>query len=183
MAKLENRYANALLELALEDGTLERELEQAVRMREVLDDHEVQAFFEHPHVPDADKQSLIDSTFGDHIADNLRGLMYLTIRKSREKIMLPLLDIFITAGNRHLGRIEAYVVSAAPLSENELQSIRSILEKRSDMAINLHTKVDPDVLGGFYILMDGYVFDATIRSELNQIRERLKRGGSHASQT
>lgn len=183
MAKLENRYANALLELALEDGTLEQELEQAIRMREIFDDAEVLTFFEHPHVPDADKQALIDSTFGDRMADHLRGLMYLTIRKSREKVIVPILDIFITQGNRHLGRIDAHVVSAAPLNEDELASIRRILEKRSDMAITLHTTVDPDVLGGFYILMDGFVFDATIRSELNKIRERLKRGGSHASQT
>jgi F-type H+-transporting ATPase subunit delta len=44
------------------------------------------------------------------------------------------------------------------------------------MEIKIKTKVDPDVIGGFYILADGRIFDCTVRSELNKMRERLKRG-------
>ena len=51
-----------------------------------------------------------------------------------------------------------------------------ILSGQTDMEIMIKTKVDPDVIGGFYILADGRIFDSTVRTELNRMRERLKRG-------
>ena len=30
------------------------------------------------------------------------------------------------------------------------------------MQIDLKTKIDSDVIGGFYILIDGYIYDGTV---------------------
>ena len=46
------------------------------------------------------------------------------------------------------------------------------------MEIKLRALVDPDVIGGFYILVGGRVFDRTVRSALNDMRQRLRLGGS-----
>jgi len=50
------------------------------------------------------------------------------------------------------------------------------LSKKINLEIHITPVVDPDIVGGFYVLMDGRVFDATVRSDLNAMRERLKRG-------
>jgi F-type H+-transporting ATPase subunit delta len=44
------------------------------------------------------------------------------------------------------------------------------------MQVEITTKVDSDVIGGFYILVDGHIFDGTVRSDLNIMRERLRKG-------
>lgn len=181
MAKLETRYGDALLDLAEESGTLELELEQAILVRDILKDNEILSYLTHPHVPDTDKHTLIDKGLQIDLADNLRGLLHLMIRKSRETLIVSTLDTFITEANRRMGRIEARVVSATELDEDGIEAIRRVLEKQSGCQVTIHASVDPDVIGGFYILIEGYVYDATIRSELNQIRERLKRGGRYAS--
>lgn len=178
MAKLKDRYANALLEISEEKGSLERDLEQAILLRDVLSSPDVQAFLVHPHISDSAKHQLFQNAFTDELAKHLMGFLYLMVRKDRESMILPSLSEYIARINRSLGRIEARIVSAKELTEKQIEAIRSILARQIHMEVEVTTKVDPDVIGGFYILVDGRIFDGTIRSELNKMRERLKRGSN-----
>ena len=95
-----------------------------------------------------------------------------------ERLIVPVLAEFIQRGNRRLGKLEAKVVSAKPLTEEQMASIKSILSKKVGMEVKVKPSVDPSVLGGFYILVGGRIFDRTVRSALNEMRQRLRLGGS-----
>lgn len=176
MAKLKDRYANALLELSEEKGSLKTDLEQAVLIRDILDDKDIQAFLIHPDIPDAKKLELFDQAFLEEVSKHLMGFLYLLVRKNRESLIVPVLTEYIEGINKRLGRIEGKVVSAKELNETQIESIRTILSKQLNMEVQLKASVDPDVIGGFYILIDGHIFDGTVRSQLNNMRESLKRG-------
>lgn len=133
-------------------------------------------FFTHPHIPDSAKQQLFHNAFSEDLSKHLRGFLYLMVRKNRETLIVPTLTEYIDRINRRLGKMEAKVVSAKALTEKQIESIRSILSKKIDMQVEVKATVDPDVIGGFYVLVGGRVFDGTVRSELNILRERLKRG-------
>jgi len=176
MANIGGRYANALLEISEEKGTLEKDLEQAVMVRDVLNCNEVQTFLSHPHIPDSAKYQLFQNAFSDKLAEHIMGFLYLMVRKNREFLIVPALTEYIDSANKRFGRIEAKVVSAKPLTDEQIESVRRILSEQTNMEIVIKTKVDPDVIGGFYIMADGRIFDSTVRTELNRMRERLKRG-------
>ncbi|HBC30814.1 MAG TPA: ATP synthase F1 subunit delta [Clostridiales bacterium] len=176
MAKLKDRYANALLEISEEKGSLEKDLEQAVIVRNTLERDDVQAFLAHPHVPDSAKHQLFQNAFSDKLAKHIMGFLYLMVRKNREFLIVPALTEYIERTDRLFGRLEAKVVSAKALTEEQIESIRMILTRQINMEVKLKAKIDPDVIGGFYILVDGCIFDCTVRSELNIMREHLKRG-------
>lgn len=178
MDQLENRYANALLELSEENGTLKEDVAQVARVRDALSERDVEQFLIHPHIANAKKQALLKTTFADQVSEHLMGLLFLMIDKQREQAIIPALNAFIDAANQKLGIVEARVVSAKELTEQELSHIHSILKKRLNKTVSIQTTVDPDVLGGFYILVDGQVFDGTLRTELLRMKERLKRGGA-----
>lgn len=177
MAKLKERYANALLELSEESGTIGKDIEQAVLIRDALKNADVQAFLMNPRVPDSSKQELFHNFFSEKLSKHLMGFLYLMIRKNRESLIVPSLTEYIERSNRRLGKIVAKVVSAKPLTEKQMESIRIILSKKINMQVEINATVDPDVIGGFYVLVDGRIFDRTVRTELNILRERLKRGG------
>ncbi|HHZ01462.1 MAG TPA: ATP synthase F1 subunit delta [Tissierellia bacterium] len=176
MAKLKDRYANALLELSKENGTLEEDLKNAVMIRDTLNNSDVLNFLKHPHVPDSAKHELFHTAFSEKLPEHLMGFLYLMVRKNREALIVPVLTEYIDRTNRLLGRIEAKVVSAKALTEKQIESIRKILVEKTNMQVEIETKVDPGVIGGFYILIGGRIFDRTLRSELINLRERLKRG-------
>lgn len=176
MAQLKDRYAKALLEISEEKGTLEQNLEQGVLLRDMLEKLDVQAFLTHPHISDSAKHELFQNAFSSKIADFLMGFLYLMVRKNRETLIVPTLMEYIVLANRRLGKIEAKVVSAKALTEKQIKSIRALLSRQIDMDVKINTAVDPDVIGGFYIMVDGRIFDGTVRAELNKMIEPLKRG-------
>lgn len=176
MAKLKERYANALFELSEKSGRFERDLEQAILVRDVLRAEDVQSFLVHPHIPNSAKHQLFHRAFSEDLSKYLMGFLYLAVRKNRESLIVPVLTEYIQKINKYLGRIEAKVVSAKGLTEKQIQSIKTALSRKTGMQIDLKTKIDSDVIGGFYILIDGYIFDGTIRSKLNTLKESLKRG-------
>lgn len=176
MANLTERYANALLELSEESGSLEKDLEQVIFVRDTIEDSEIQKFLLHPHISDSDKHKVFKTIFSDKIVnENLMGFLYLMVQKSRESLIVPALTEYIKHTNKRLGRIEARVVSAKVLREDQIESIRKVLSEKTSMQIDIKASVDPDVIAGFYILIDGHIFDGTVRSKINSMKERLKR--------
>lgn len=177
MAKLKERYANALFELAVENGTLETDLEQAILVRDTINNTDLERFLAHPHIPNAVKQQLFQNTFSGKISDQLMGFLDLMVRKNREALIVPALTEYIDRIRRYFGRSEAKVVSAKALSAKQIEAIRAILARKIKGQVELEAYVDPALIGGFYILVDGRIFDCTVRSDLHMMREHLKRGG------
>ncbi len=181
MAQLENRYANALFELSIENNSVKADLAEAQLVRDSLELEETQAFLLHPHVSDAAKLELLKTAFADLINVNLAGFLQLLIEKNRETVLLAVLDDYINKVNKYLGRVEAKVVSATALSDKQMAMLHPLIAKITKKETKIRNVVDPDVIGGFYILVDGHVFDATIRSDLHKMKAQLKKGGRNAS--
>ena len=51
MAKIEERYAKALLEISEENNSLQRDLEQVVLLRKTLNNEDAKSYLTHPHIP------------------------------------------------------------------------------------------------------------------------------------
>ncbi|GAA0491101.1 F0F1 ATP synthase subunit delta [Alkalibacterium sp. s-m-22] len=182
MAKLRERYAQALYDLSIENDNIKKTLREATLVNNALNEEEVQFFLLHPHVSDSEKHQLFESTFSEHIESFLLNFLHLMIDKNREGLIIPTLTELITRIKRQLNQTEATVVSAKELTEKQVEAIRELLTKKTQMDIEFHLKVDPDVIGGFYILIDGFVFDGTVRTQLIKMKEKLKREGvAHVS--
>lgn len=177
MAKLTERYANSLLELSEEANNFDADFEHATLMRDILAKDDMQALLTHPRISNSEKKELLEKAFSETVSDHMMGLLYLMIDKNRESIIVPVLTDYIDGVNERLGRVEARVVSAQPLNDTQVESIRQLLTERVNKTVELKIENDPDVIGGFYILVDDHIFDGTVRSKLNDMKESLKRGG------
>lgn len=176
MASLKKRYADALLELSKEDGSLEKDLEEIVFVRNILEDADVQDYLVHPHVLDSDKKHLFQKAFSDKVSNNLMGFFCIMVDNKREYLIVPVLKQYIEEANKILGKIEARVVSANELTDKQIDEIAIKLSKLTDMEISIKTTVDPDLIAGFYVLLDGHIYDGSLRNKLNNMKESLKRG-------
>lgn len=181
MDKLVSNYANALLTLSDANNTLNQDLRQAVLVRDILDSTEIEEFLIDSEIPNNAKNELFRKNFENKLDDKLMGFLYLMVQNNRERLIIPVLSEFILQINTRLGKAEARVVSAKPLSEAQLESIRLALTKKTDLQIEIHNSIDPEVLGGFSVLVNGKVFDSTIRTELNKMTKKLKRGDYRGS--
>lgn len=176
MVQLVTRYSNALLSLLSEEDEYRKGLEQVLFIRDTLDHKEIRDFLENPDIPSAEKKNLVKTSFEGQIDQNLMGFLDLTIRKNRESLIVPVLTDLIHQINKKIGKVEAYLVSAIPLSEDEEMAVARILSDKLDAEIEVNSSVDPDLLAGFYVQVEGQVFDSSLRTDIHRITSQLKKG-------
>ncbi len=69
--------------------------------------------------------------------------------------------------------MRARVLSAQPLSEENRARIDEIFERQTGKRVIAETAVVPDLLGGAVVELQGRVFDGSLRTRLERLRQAL----------
>jgi F-type H+-transporting ATPase subunit delta len=172
MAKLSAYYASALFKLAVEGGTENEVLEQAVFLSDMFKDADLKHVLIHPHISAAEKQAFFGRVFEEKLNRDLLSLIYLTVGKNREAYLVPALSELILLIERHQRKTRAKVVSAVEFTQKQLASLQKTLEKKLNKKVAITVKVNPSVIGGPHIQVDGYFIDMTVKRRLSEMKER-----------
>ena len=68
---------------------------------------------------------------------------------------------------------EAEVTTATPLSDAQRQALTARLEKMTGQRIRLKERVNPEVVGGVLLELNGKRYDNTVRQRLDNIRRAI----------
>jgi F-type H+-transporting ATPase subunit delta len=103
----------------------------------------------------------------------LKRFIELVLLEGRLRVVPEIAVLYHRLVNAHNRLVEADVISAAALSEDEKQKLISSLERRFDSKVTAHYSEDPSLIGGLIVKSDGWVFDGSIRSKLTRLAERI----------
>jgi F-type H+-transporting ATPase subunit delta len=81
------------------------------------------------------------------------------------------------------GKVRVSVQTAAPLPEDQRSRLVSQLRELTKREPLLEEKVDPDLLGGLVVQVGDWRYDASVRHQLEIIRNQLIESSSHEIQT
>jgi F-type H+-transporting ATPase subunit delta len=73
----------------------------------------------------------------------------------------------------YASRLVATVTVASPLSAAQQKRLEDTLSKAYNAQIKLNVQLDPTIIGGVKIQIDGEIIDGTLSSRLNQARLQL----------
>lgn len=173
------RYARALLEVALaqgDPGELGRELQQAV---ELLDAQpEIQKVLVHPAISTERKRLIAGAVFKD-ASDLFSRLLQLLVARERTLLLPDVAEAYATLWNTQRGVAAAEAVTASALAPEQAGALATALGRATGKTVELKNAIDPEVLGGVLVKMEGRVFDGTVRGRLKSLRQQLV-GGSQA---
>lgn len=167
------RYAQAIFELAVEQGQIEafsRDLEFA---DQVLQDEEFSAFLSHAEVP-IDRKIAALSAVLPEISPSVRNLLSLLITRGAGA---SIHDIRVAYGRLldvHLGRQRIEVTSAVPLEPAELERITEYVSRLVQTEVVVTTRVDQAILGGFIVQIGDRLLDGSTRTRLEQLRQQIR---------
>ena len=174
MERLSVIYASALFDLALQQDSVDDFLKQAVFLRDSLSDESCKSVLVHPQIPASEKHEFFRKVFEGKIHDDLLGFLYLVADKNRETSLISALDALISTIERHNRIVTASVLSAAPYEEKQAEELREMLSHKLNKHVKLQLKVDPSVIGGPYIFVDGYYIDWTVKKRMQDLSASLK---------
>ncbi|MDD2427559.1 MAG: ATP synthase F1 subunit delta [Eubacteriales bacterium] len=180
MAQVKDRYAQALFEITKEKNSFTDDLEQAELVEATLKIDYVQDFLMHPGISQPAKIQFLENTYGDTLSDHMISFLFLMLQKRREEHIVPALHKYIELVYRQIGRVKARVVSATPLSSEQIKSIEKMMSEELEVTVTAETEIDPSVIGGFYILAEGRIFDGTVRTQLNKMKNVIYKGSTKA---
>ncbi|MCL2820101.1 MAG: ATP synthase F1 subunit delta [Oscillospiraceae bacterium] len=173
MERLSVIYASALFDIAVKLNAVDDFLRQAIFLRDSISDDEFQKVLVHPQIPASEKREIFRSAFEGKIHEDLLGFLYLTADKNREAYLLPALKGLIGFIERHNKIVTAKVLSAAPYDEKQAESLKKTLSEKLSKHVELDLKVDPSLIGGPYIFVDGYYIDWTVKKKLRDLAVNL----------
>src|SRR5262245_37870090 len=75
--------------------------------------------------------------------------------------------------NEAKGRVEAKVVSASALESGLAERVRAQLQRMSGKDVVMTQEVDPGLLGGMTVELAGRVYDGSIRTQLEKMKQRI----------
>jgi F-type H+-transporting ATPase subunit delta len=173
---LSGRYANAVFELAQEQGLVDAVAGDLAALRTAMArSADLARLVKSPVFSHEEQSRALKPVLERMGANPLTIKFLLTLTRKRR---LFALDGVIAAYNRLVarlkGEVEAQVTSAHPLSPAEAAELRSVLKARLGREPRLDAHVDPALLGGLVIKVGSRMIDSSIRTKLAGIRAAMR---------
>jgi F-type H+-transporting ATPase subunit delta len=176
MEKISEVYASAVFDLVVNRGAVDECLEQTTLLRDTLKDGDLLSVFVHPHVREAEKRDMFVKPFADKLSPELLGLLDLVIEKNREQYLPDALTALIEQIEQYQQKVVAKVTSATPLDDKQIAELRQVLSKKLNKNVEVALTVEPSVISGPYISVDGRNIDRTIKTRLHDLAHNMKEG-------
>ena len=177
MRETDREYAEALFGLCTEEGVCESAFSDMVTVKELFSENpEYSLLLSSPAIPLSQRLSAIDEAFGGRICDYCVYFIKLLCEKGRIGILSDCIDEFEKLCAAYFGRITAEITSAVELTEEQKKALTEKLEKANGKTVVPVYRVDPSVLGGILVKVDGRVYDGTLKSRLRDVKEVMLNG-------
>lgn len=97
--------------------------------------------------------------------------LFVLIKKNRMGILSQILEGYRTLENRASGAIPGKLRLPHSMPSSELKRLVDMVEKKLGQKVNLEEEEDKSLLGGFILDLDGKVFDASLNTQLDRLKE------------
>ena len=178
-ASVARRYAKAIAATAREERSLEETGEELRALGALAHDPETAAVLSNPLLSGDRRRALVGS-----IAEQLklrpmtRNFLNLLADHKRLDQLTAIAEQYERLVDQALGRVRARIVSAAEISADEQRTLVASLERLTGKTVLAERVVDPELLGGMLVEVEGKVYDGSLRTQLERLAANI--AGQHS---
>jgi F-type H+-transporting ATPase subunit delta len=143
----------------------------------------VEAFLSSSAISRHHKAEVINQTFTPRAGELLCNFLLVLNEHERLGLLRPILAAYRQMRDERARRLRVQVASAAPLPDDQRERLQQELRETFHLEPILETRVDPDLLGGLLVQVGDWVYDASVRTQLETIRNQLIARSSHEIQS
>ncbi len=174
MSDAVKEYARALYEIAEEENKEELYLSEIRSVRSVFEQNpEYAALLGAVNISASVRLSLLCECFEGKIEEHILSFMSLLCQRSRVTEIVSCFNEYEAIFNKKHGIATALVRSAAQLTDEQRAALIARLESVSGKKVTLKTTVDPSLIGGMRVELDGKLYDGTVRGSIDTMKRDL----------
>jgi F-type H+-transporting ATPase subunit delta len=175
-ASLAGRYASALFGLARDEKQIEAVGRSLDSLNQALaDSREFGQLVASPLVGRDEAAKAFSAIAAqlnlDPVTTNFLGVL---ARNGRKGQLNEVIRLFRRLAAEHRGETTAEVVSARPLSDDQLSALKAQLKARAGRNVTIDARTDPAILGGLIVKMGSQMIDSSLKTKLNRLAQAMK---------
>lgn len=176
MAKLVSEtYGEALFSLGMEKEAVDSLMEEIIALDKILEGNPgFSRLMNHPDIGRDEKLAILQTVFEGKLSDTMYGFLEVLIHKGRYGAID---DIFTYYTDRYKAFHKigvAYITSAVALTDGQKARIeKRLIETTQYSKMELHFRLDKDLIGGLVIRIGDRVVDSSIRTKLEGLQRQL----------
>lgn len=176
MGSIARRYAKALFGLAVEKGRVEAWANALLSLKQAaVGSPDLADVLSNPVYSREQRRAIVEKLAAALSLDaEPANLLFLLGDRNRLSYLAAVVDTFQGLADQHLGRVRARVTSAVRLEESAAQALADSLAKATQAKVLLDRVVDPAILGGVVAEVGSLVYDGSVRTQLEDLRNQLK---------
>ena len=159
--------------MPLSKTNLERVLEDVKAFQKAAENRDFYLLLKSPIINASKKQQIFNALFEGQFDEITNAFVKIILAKGREAYLPEIADEFINQYKdiKHISTVK--LTTAAPLGAETVSRIKQKLVASSvtDNHVELITKVDPEIIGGFVIEFDDKLYDSSVQHKMELLRK------------
>ena len=167
-------YGTALVEAARELGIENQILEEAQAVAALIEDEpELHQFINYPGVSADEKKDVLKNIFEGRICNELLNFLYILVDKRRTMNFGRIVKVYKSLIEKEEGVSYGTVYSVVKLSDERMAELEEQTSKLLQMKVKLDNELDPSLLAGFKVLVEGKIIDASYRKKFDELASQM----------
>ena len=174
------RYAKALMLIGKEDGQAETYREELAGIAGLMaENRDLEQAVGNPLYDASGRKKVLEALIEKAgVSTAIKSFLLLLFDKGRIGFLGDINDYYQKLADELKGVARANLVSAVELPSETVEKIRAALCAKTGKEVILEVDQDPGLIGGIVTRIGDLVLDGSIKTQLLNMRETLKRGES-----
>jgi F-type H+-transporting ATPase subunit delta len=172
------RYAQALIDVAAAENATEpvgKDLDRFVALLRA-NDNQLGEPLGSPVFTVEERRGVLDAVLpAIDLHPLVANLLRLANDKGRMTLVPAIAEAYRDLADRRADRVRVIVETAEPLTPQLEIEVRASLEVMTGMTVLLESRVKPELIGGIVARVGDKVYDSSLRTRLEQMRQTLLR--------
>ena len=170
------RYAKALLELSIEQNSLEESYNDMILLNKACSESkELSLLLKSPIVQIDKKLKILEKIFISRLSKSSMMFINIITRKKRENLLSLICKSFI-AQYKTFKKIEtATITTASPLDEKLKEEVIKYIRKHGENDVELTEIIDESIIGGAIIRLGDKQLDTSISNTISELKQKFNK--------
>jgi len=172
VTRIATRYAKSLMELADEQGKLTQVSADVIALADAVHNRDLYLMLKSPIIHGDKKIAILDAIFKSRFDSLTMAYLELLVNKGREAY-IPEISAEFATQYKVLQKITSVtIITATEINDNVLAELKKKLLASDVTAehLEIKTKMDPTLIGGFVLQFDNKRYDASISHKLEELK-------------
>ena len=168
------KYALPFVELTVEKKQVEQVFTSLEQIKAICQETQLPAFLAKVDLAKEQKTACLRlfQPTGSQLVDNLLNVL---MENNREDLFYPILVDSLSKLEKISNEFEVSLKSSQPLSQEQKERLSSVLEKKLGLKVrSFKEELDTSLIGGFVVTANNKTIDASIKHQLQRVKENLK---------